>query len=79
MLFTAHCYAKREVSTGNGVFFANATNLELLTFYDREKAADLAKFLEQQEGPRSIALEGEWSTRPRRRSEDELRFALRTH
>jgi hypothetical protein len=29
----------------------------LLTFYDREKAADLAEFLEEREGPRSIALE----------------------
>ena len=42
---------------GNGVFFPNGTYLELLTFYDREKAADLAKFLEEREGPRSIALE----------------------
>ena len=44
-------------TTGSGVFFSNGTYLELLTFYDREKAADLAKFLEQREGPRSIALE----------------------
>lgn len=44
-------------TTGNGVFFANGTYLELLTFYDREKAADLAKFLEEREGPRSIAVE----------------------
>jgi catechol 2,3-dioxygenase-like lactoylglutathione lyase family enzyme len=44
-------------TTGNGVFFANGTYLELLTFYDREKAADLAKFLEQREGPRSIGVE----------------------
>jgi len=44
-------------TTGNGVFFANGTYLELLTFYDREKAADLAKFLEGREGPRSIAVE----------------------
>ena len=43
-------------TTGNGVFFPNGTYLELLTFYDREKAADLAKFLEEREGPRSIAL-----------------------
>ena len=34
-------------TTGNGVFFTNGTYLELLTFYDREKAADLAKFLEK--------------------------------
>jgi catechol 2,3-dioxygenase-like lactoylglutathione lyase family enzyme/predicted lactoylglutathione lyase len=44
-------------TTGNGVFFSNGTYLELLTFYDREKAADLAKFLEEREGPRSIAVE----------------------
>jgi catechol-2,3-dioxygenase len=44
-------------TTGNGVFFSNGTYLELLTFYDREKAADLAKFLEQREGPRGIAVE----------------------
>jgi len=44
-------------TTGNGVFFGNGTYLELLTFYDREKAADLAKFLEEREGPRSIAVE----------------------
>src|SRR5580704_8644935 len=44
-------------TTGNGVFFANGTYLELLTFYDREKAADLAKSLEGHEGPRSIAVE----------------------
>lgn len=44
-------------TTGNGVFFSNGTYLELLTVYDREKAADLAKFLEQREGPRSIAVE----------------------
>jgi catechol 2,3-dioxygenase-like lactoylglutathione lyase family enzyme len=44
-------------TTGNGVFFSNGTYLELLTFYDREKAADLAKFLEGREGPRSIAVE----------------------
>lgn len=44
-------------TTGNGVFFSNGTYLELLTVYDREKAADLAKFLEEREGPRSIALE----------------------
>lgn len=30
---------------GSGIFFSNGTYLELLTFYDREKAADLAKFL----------------------------------
>ena len=46
-----------EGTTGDGIFFSNGTYLELLTFYDREKAADLAKFLEQREGPRSIALE----------------------
>jgi catechol-2,3-dioxygenase len=44
-------------TTGNGIFFSNGTYLELLTFYDREKAADLAKFLEEREGPRSIAVE----------------------
>jgi catechol 2,3-dioxygenase-like lactoylglutathione lyase family enzyme len=44
-------------TTGNGVFFSNGTYLELLTFYDREKAADLAKFLEKREGPRGIAVE----------------------
>jgi catechol 2,3-dioxygenase-like lactoylglutathione lyase family enzyme len=44
-------------TTGNGVFFSNGTYLELLTFFDREKAADLAKFLKGREGPRSIALE----------------------
>src|SRR5579864_700952 len=44
-------------TTGNGVFFSNGTYLELLTFFDREKAADLAKFLEAREGPRGIALE----------------------
>jgi len=44
-------------TTGNGVFFGNGTYLELLTFYDREKASDLAKFLEEREGPRSIAVE----------------------
>ena len=44
-------------TTGNGVFFSNGTYLELLTFYDREKAADLATFLEAHEGPRSVALE----------------------
>ena len=44
-------------TTGNGIFFSNGTYLELLTFYDREKAADLAEFLEEREGPRSIALE----------------------
>jgi catechol 2,3-dioxygenase-like lactoylglutathione lyase family enzyme len=44
-------------TTGSGIFFSNGTYLELLTFYDREKAADLAKFLEEREGPRSIALE----------------------
>jgi catechol 2,3-dioxygenase-like lactoylglutathione lyase family enzyme len=44
-------------TTGNGVFFSNGTYLELLTFYDREKAADLAKFLEEREGPRGIAVE----------------------
>jgi catechol 2,3-dioxygenase-like lactoylglutathione lyase family enzyme len=44
-------------TTGNGVFFGDGTYLELLTFYDREKAADLAKFLEEREGPRSIAVE----------------------
>jgi hypothetical protein len=44
-------------TTGSGIFFSNGTYLELLTFYDREKAADLAKFLEKQEGPRSIAVE----------------------
>ncbi len=44
-------------TTGNGIFFSNGTYLELLTFYDREKAADLVKFLEEREGPRSIALE----------------------
>jgi catechol 2,3-dioxygenase-like lactoylglutathione lyase family enzyme len=44
-------------TTGNGIFFSNGTYLELLTFYDHEKAADLAKFLEKREGPRSIALE----------------------
>ena len=44
-------------TTGNGVFFSNGTYLELLTYYDREKAADLAKFLEEREGPRSIAVE----------------------
>lgn len=38
-------------TTGNGVFFANGTYLELLTFYDRVKAADLAKFLEAREVP----------------------------
>jgi len=42
---------------GNGIFFSNGTYLELLTFYDREKAADLAKFLAEREGPRSIAVE----------------------
>jgi catechol 2,3-dioxygenase-like lactoylglutathione lyase family enzyme len=46
-----------EGTTGNGVFFSNGTYLELLTFYDREKAADLAKFLEAREGPRGIAVE----------------------
>ena len=44
-------------TTGNGIFFSNGTYLELLTFYDREKAADLVKFLEEREGPRSIAVE----------------------
>ena len=44
-------------TTGNGVFFSNGTYLELLTVYDREKAADLAKILEEREGARSIALE----------------------
>jgi catechol 2,3-dioxygenase-like lactoylglutathione lyase family enzyme len=44
-------------TTGNGIFFSNGTYLELLTFYDREKAADLAKFLAEREGPRSIAVE----------------------
>ena len=44
-------------TTGNGIFFSNGTYLELLTFYDREKAADLAKFLDKREGPRGIALE----------------------
>jgi catechol 2,3-dioxygenase-like lactoylglutathione lyase family enzyme len=46
-----------EGTTGNGIFFSNGTYLELLTFYDREKAADLAKFLDAREGPCSIALE----------------------
>ena len=44
-------------TNGKGIFFSNGTYLELLTVYDREKAADLAKFLEEREGPRSIALE----------------------
>lgn len=44
-------------TTGNGVFFSNGTYLELLTFYDRQKAADLAKFLDKREGPRSIGVE----------------------
>jgi hypothetical protein len=44
-------------TSGNGIFFSNGTYLELLTFYDREKAADLAKFLAEREGPRSIAVE----------------------
>jgi hypothetical protein len=29
-------------TTGNGFFFSKGTYLELLTFYDREKVADLA-------------------------------------
>jgi catechol 2,3-dioxygenase-like lactoylglutathione lyase family enzyme len=44
-------------TTGKGVFFSNGTYLELLTVNDRKKAAELAKFLEEREGPRSIALE----------------------
>jgi hypothetical protein len=38
-------------------FFSNGTYLELLTVQDREKAGDLARFLEKWEGPRSIAVE----------------------